>query len=193
MGFCFSSPLSAWREKSEYWYKPSNLEALLANTGSGQGRMERNKTWSENYCGPLKEFFSQKHPHQSNVGCSGLSLEHLSHLYLVRKLQNQRASHIASEMPSLKHCPQKWSYQSHSFSGWVTWLCKFMENNTIQYYLPTYITPGEVVIVHRAQTNQLWAVIWWKLHAGKACLVTPTKSKYPLGPGAASFPPFKYL
>jgi len=34
---------------------------------------------------------------------SGLSLEHLSHSYLVHKLKNPRASHIASQMPSLKH------------------------------------------------------------------------------------------
>lgn len=50
---------------------------------------------------------------------SGDSLEHLRHLYLVHKLQNQRASHIASKMTSLKHCPQKRGYQSHLFIGWV--------------------------------------------------------------------------
>lgn len=81
MGLCSSSPLFAWREKTEYWYKSSNLVTLLANTTSRQGRMERSKRWSENPQSTERVFTTA-------VYSSGLSLEHLSHLYLVCKLEN---------------------------------------------------------------------------------------------------------
>lgn len=178
MGFCSSSPLFAWREKTEYWYKSSNFMTLLANTGSGQGRMERNKRWSGNQQSTEGVFTTALYS-------SGLSLEHLSHLYLVCKSENRKTSHIASEMPSLKHCPQKWYYQSHSCHGWVTWIYRKWPYSVL---LPPYVAPGEgVLVVPRAQT-QLWAVIWWKLHTGKACLATSTRSKQPPGLGASSFP-----
>lgn len=96
-------------------------------------------------------------------------------------------------MPSLEHSVLR-SGIFEVTQSWVKLLCKFMASNAILCYLPTHITPGETVImVHKAQTNQLWSVTWWKPHAGKAVSETLLKSKYQLRPRTSSFPPFKYL